>query len=126
VKTDTLTGPNLSHWAAIVYGCSEVEIFTDYSTGYEWKDGVSCIFPSEQRSRIFDYADPATFQPIAEREKISCGYLHVFEKWQASTTCKKSQDGERYRKKVYANGDTEAEARMRCYVKSYLGDDTKE
>lgn len=124
MKTDTLTGPNLSYWSAVVYGCSEVEIFTDYSTGYEWKDGVSCIFPSEQRSRIFDYADPATFQPIAEREKISCAYLAI-GKWQAQTINKKATEIGRYSKNIFAIGDTEAEARMRCYVKSYLGDDTK-
>ena len=128
MKTDTLTGPNLSYWSAVVYGCSEVEIFTDYSTGYEWKDGVSCIFPSEQRSRIFDYADPATFQPIAEREWIGVEPLDTDDEiivWKAKCRNRKQVEGEKFKPVVTTYGSTMAEAMMRCYVKSYLGDDTK-
>ena len=119
MKTDTLTGPNLSHWAAVVYGCTDIEFA-------EMNETVICIFHDETMPRIFDYADPATFQPIAEREKIGCIYLPAYGKWQARTTSKNCGNNGRYSKNIFALGDTEAEARMRCYVKSYLGEDTKE
>ena len=123
MKTDTLTGPNLSYWSAVVYGCTEVE-----TTMFYEKVVVTCLLPHAELSDadvIFDYADPATFQPIAEREFIDSRYIGNGG-WRATTHSKKKlDDSSRYQPKVSAWGDTEAEARMRCYVKSYLGDDTK-
>lgn len=115
MKVDTLTGPNLSYWVAKLEKKENPHIHID-----------DCyIEMSDLRAVIFDYADPATFQPIAERELISCVYLDANDKWHATTHGKVEFDTVRWVRKVFADGDTEAEARMRCYVKSYLGDDTK-
>lgn len=115
MKTDTLTGPNLSFWVATVNGEVCLKIEED-----------ECYYLDENGSyQFYDYSYPATFQPIAEREKISAKWVDN-KMWQAITTNKNTNvDNSRYQRTVIAWGDTEAEARMRCYVKSYLGDDTK-
>ena len=86
-------------------------------------------FDIEDGMREYDYADPATFQPIAEREGISCTVIIGEDgkpsSWGAMTLSKVTQDNTKYQRMVKSWGDTEAEARMRCYVKSYLGEDTK-
>lgn len=116
MKTDTLTGPNLSYHVAVLDGRGEMII-----------DGNKCYVQDNYLSDVvFNYADPATFQPIAEREKISVRWNMSNEKWIAVTNNKKPDTGgSRYLPTISTFGDTEAEARMRCYVKSYLGDDTK-
>lgn len=115
MKTDTLTGPNLSYRVAVLDGRDYVHIM----------DGTCYYAEKDCPVEPFDYADPATFQPIAEREKISVRWDDTSRGWYAITMNKRSVADERYRATVHAYGDTEAEARMRCYVKSYLGDDTK-
>jgi len=120
VKTDTLTGHNLSYHIAALENKTEIRI-----------DGDDCLIfdDNEFGFEYFSYADPATFQPIAEREGISCtvtiGDNGKPAFWSAMTLSKISQDNAKYQRIIKAHGDTEAEARMRCYVKSYLGDDTK-
>jgi len=115
MKTDTLTGPNLSYWVATL---EKADVRMHCGHVY-----YNCA--DEDEDNRFDYADPATFQPIAEREKISVRFDDVRQGWYAVTMNKRSVADERYRATVHAYGWTEAEARMRCYVKSYLGDDTK-
>lgn len=119
MKTDTLTGPNLSYRVAVLEKKENPHIHID-----------DCyIEMSDFRAVIFDYADPATFQPIAERELIGVHYVKCEVTgnitWRASTDKKSIQDNERYQRYVVAFGSTMAEAMMRCYVKSYLGEDTK-
>lgn len=129
MKTDTLTGPNLSMQVAILDGEKDAHISDNGNKKivcYVFRD-MENVFVADEIE--YDYADPATFQPIAEREKISCAYISAGKfpvgKWQACTINKKAAEVGRYSKNIFAIGDTEAEARMRCYVKSYLGDDTK-
>lgn len=122
MKTDTLTGPNLSYWVATLDGQNSPCI-REYVKGK-----LACFIHMSYQADdpIFDYADPATFQPIAEREKISVRWNMSNDKWLAVTNNKKPDTGgSRYLPTISTFGNTEAEARMRCYVKSYLGDDTK-
>lgn len=121
MKTDTLTGPNLSMQVALLDGRTQVAI-------EQTKYGLLCYAVSDGAlgSFVFDCADPKTFQPIAEREKISVRWNMSNDKWLAVTNNKKPDTGgSRYLPTISTFGNTEAEARMRCYVKSYLGDDTK-
>lgn len=118
MKTDTLTGPNLSYRVAVLDGEQTVKI-----------DGDCCLYLNDDDCYYrFDYADPATFQPIAERELISViskTYPGGEHYWDASCFNKAQRENSRYQPIVKATGSTMAEAMMRCYVKSYLGDNTK-
>jgi hypothetical protein len=119
VKVDTLTGPNLSYWVAKLEGEKNLII-----------DGEGCfceddLFGNEE----YDYACPITFQPIAEREWIGVEPLDTDDEiivWKAKCRNRKQVEGEKFKPVVTTYGSTMAEAMMRCYVKSYLGDDTKE
>jgi len=129
MKVDTLTGPNLSMQVAILDGEKDAHISDNGNKKvvcYVFRDMENVFIADEVE---YDYADPATFQPIAERELIGvyCVKREVTGNitWRASTDKKSVQDNERYQRYVVAFGDTMAEAMMRCYVKSYLGDDTK-
>lgn len=114
MKTDTLTGPNLSYHVAVLDGKENVRYYMD-----DIYYGAS-----DEEENNFDYADPTTFQPIAEREKISVKWDDEDKVWIAMTR-RKVRDVDNWHPYVRSSGKTEAEARMRCYVKSYLGDDTK-
>lgn len=117
MKTDTLFGPNLSYYVAVLNGEQTVKI-----------DGDCCLYLNDDDCYYrFDYADPATFQPIAEREKISVRWIPSENAWYAATSNKRVDvNNERYGSTVSVRGsNTMAEAMMRCYVKSYLGDDIK-
>lgn len=115
MKTDTLTGPNLSFWVATVNGEACLKIEED-----------ECYYLDENGSyQFYDYSYPATFQPIAEREKISVKWDHGEDNVWIAMTASKTRDVKNWHQFVRSRGSTMAEAMMRCYVKSYLGDETK-
>lgn len=127
MKVDTLTGPNLSMQVALLEKKPNPVITRNHFT-----TELTCYIDSfyvEDGVIEFHFDNPATFQPIAEREGISCT-VTIGEDgkpafWSAMTLTKITQDNTKYQRIIKAHGDTEAEARMRCYVKSYLGEDTK-
>ena len=126
MKTDTLTGPNLSMQVAILDGEKDAHISDNGNKKivcYVHRD-MENVFVADEIE--YDYADPATFQPIAEREHISVRWDSVKRNWHATTSNKKSAwCNEKYISNISAIGSTMAEAMMRCYVKSYLGENTK-
>lgn len=119
MKTDTLTGPNLSFWVAKLDDRPCVRIDGD----------VCCIWGDLENSELeFDYRDAEIVMMIAERELISViskTYPDGKRYWDASCFNKAQRENSKYQPIVKASGSTMAEAMMRCYVKSYLGEDTK-
>lgn len=119
MKTDTLTGPNLSYHVAVLDDRPCVRI-----------DGDVCYICGDlENSELeFDYRDAEIVRMIAEREWIGVEPLDTDDEiivWKAKCRNRKQVDGEKFKPVVTAYGSTMAEAMMRCYVKSYLGDDTK-
>lgn len=119
MKTDTLTGPNLSMQVAILDGRSFVRM--DGDNCYEWD-----YFADAEVE--FDYEDAEVVMRIAEREWIGVEPLDTDDEiivWKAKCRNRKQAEGEKFKPVVTTYGSTMAEAMMRCYVKSYLGEDTK-